>query len=287
MLRRSNPVHLLPLLLLTGALVQAANAQASGAPAAQPSALYSLVSTLSVFTFLALLVGLFRPKTFAFLFKEKATRGCVCGVFGATWFFLVVLSGPLRPKPVATANAPTQSTAAPGKAQDAVRLAENRAKAAEARAARAEKAAASANASAKKSREKNDAQNEFAVIDPKAAPKGEELPSNVEVVDIPGVGKRQAGAVDDVVYVIGSAETASALGSEMYRREADGVFYVLQVVANNTDKKTHNVTTAIMKLVDDQDREFDPSTEGSMALSMAGEASAEPFSAQRQPWARR
>jgi hypothetical protein len=69
----------------------------------------------------------------------------------------------------------------------------------------------------------------------------------------------------------------------MYRREADGVFYVLQVVAENTDKKTHDVTTAIMKLVDDQDREFDPSTEGSLALSMAGEQSAEPFSAQLQP----
>ncbi len=277
-LRRS--LRALPLLLLNGAIVQVANAQTTGAQPA-PSELYSLVSTLSVFAFFALLVGLFRPKTFAFLFKEKATRGPVCGVFGAAWLFLVVLSGPLRPKPVATAANPgAASVAAPGKNESAVRAAESRAKSAEARAVRAEKAAASANANAKSG---SAGGGESAAPEPKAAPKDESLASNVEVVDIEGVGKREVGVVDDVVYVVGKAETAKTLGSDMYRREADGVFYVLQVGAENTDKKTHNVTTAIMKLVDDQEREFDSSSEGSMALSMAGEQSAEPFSAQLQP----
>jgi hypothetical protein len=38
------------------------------------------------------------------------------------------------------------------------------------------------------------------------------------------------------------------------------------VVAENTDKKTHSATTAITKLRDDQEREFDPSIEGSIAV---------------------
>lgn len=271
-------------LLLNGALVQVANAQASGAQPA-PSGLYSLVSTLSVFAFFALLVGLFRPKTFAFLFKEKATRGRVCGVFGAAWFFLVVLSGPLRPKRVASAPIQTtvaqsapQSVVAPSKSQDAVRLAESRAKAAEARAERAEKAAASANANAKSG---SAGEGESAAPEPKAARKDDSLASNVEVVDIEGVGKREVGVVDEVVYTVVQMEKAQTVGGEGFSKSADGVFYVLRMRAFNTAKKTHNIRTRGMKLLDDQDREFDPSSEAETALNIQEDKSV--WSSQLQP----
>ena len=306
-LRRAT-LRMLPVILLIGALVQVAHAQSSGTQTAVPSALSSLVSTLGVFAFLALIVGLFRPKTFAFLFKEKATRGRVCGTFGAAWLFLVILGPPLVPRRVATtqvAQNTTQGSSASGKSSDAVRLVENRAKAAEARATRADKAAAVSNAkenASAKSRDANrkDANREEAnrrqvnkdlgipdsLLPPQTAPNSTssaELPDNVSEIEIEGVGKRQIGVVDEVVYTVAKAEKGKALGNEMVRREADGVFYVLWVVAVNTSKKTHDVTTAIMKLVDDQEREFDPSTEGALALAMSGDKGAQPFSAQVQP----
>lgn len=65
---RRTALRVLPLSLLNGALVQIASAQAAGgAQTAAPGALYSLLSTLSVFAFLALLIGAVRPKPFAFL----------------------------------------------------------------------------------------------------------------------------------------------------------------------------------------------------------------------------
>lgn len=50
-------------------------------------------------------------------------------------------------------------------------------------------------------------------------------------------------------------------------RQADGVFYVLRMRAFNTATKTHNIRTRQMKLLDDQDREFDPSSEAGVALN--------------------
>ncbi len=279
-LRRS--VRALPLLLLNGALVQVAHAQSTGAQTAEPSGIYSLVSTLSVFAFFALLVGLFRPKTFAFLFKEKATRGRVCGVFGAAWLFLVILSGPLRPKPVATAPTTTVAQSAPGRRESAVRAAEQRAKAAEARAVRAEKAAASANAKAS-AKPKDESKDESVAAEStsQTAPKDDSLPSNVEEVDVEGLGKRQIGEVDEVLYTVVQLEKAQTVGGEYFNKSADGVFYVLRMRAFNRAKKTHNIRTRQMKLLDDQDREFDPSSEAGVALNASEKKSV--WSSQLQP----
>lgn len=105
------------------------------------------------------------------------------------------------------------------------------------------------------------------------------MPNNVTVQNIQGVGKRQVGVVDDVEFAVLSVERTSRIGGT----QADGVFYVLHLVAMNNDKETHDVTTTLMKLLDDWEREFDPSGEGAMALPLEGEESAEPFSAQVQP----
>ena len=281
----------LPLCYLTGALVQFAHAQASGAPAAKSGGLYSLLSMLSALAFFALLVGVVRPKTFTFLFKEKTTRKRVCGIFGAAMVGFAIVASAVEPKPVAPAQE-TAAKSAQTKAQSEASAAEQRAKAAEARAERAEKAAAVASANAfsktgnpKAPRSKGQSASGKEAAQEAAAPKtriangGEELPSNVTVMNIPGVGSRQVGEVDNVEYAVLSAETVPRIGDT----RADGVFYVLRVAAANSDKTTHDVTTMLMKLLDDQEREFDPSDQGGMALALSGDQSAESFSAQVQP----
>ena len=100
---------------------------------------------------------------------------------------------------------------------------------------------------------------------PAEAPK-EEGASNVEVLDIKGVGKREVGMVDDVFYVVLDVEKTSTIGNSFTDLQADGQFYILTLRAHNSAKKTHDVNTQIMKLLDDQRREFDPSTQGLLAL---------------------
>jgi hypothetical protein len=164
--------------------MQVAHAQDGGAHPA-PSGLASLISDLGALSMLALLVGLLRPSTFRFLFREKTTRKRVGWTFGVAMFACIVASGNMAPKRVEqTVAQSAPSAVAPGKGESAVRAAESRAKVAEARAVRAEKAAASANPNAKSGSAESEA---------KAAPKDESLSSNVEEVDIPGMGKRQVG----------------------------------------------------------------------------------------------
>ena len=94
----------------------------------------------------------------------------------------------------------------------------------------------------------------------------EEGARNVEVIDIDGVGKREVGAVDDVFYVVLDVEKTPAIGNGFSDQRADGEFYILTLRAHNSAKKTHDVNTQIMTLIDDQGREFDPSTQGLLAL---------------------
>ncbi len=111
----------------------------------------------------------------------------------------------------------------------------------------------------------------------------EAIPRNVKVMDIPNVGKRQVGIVNDVVYAVLEVEKTSSINTPIGTTQAGGAFFVLTVRAFNNDKKTHDVTTGFIKLLDDQDREFDPSSEGASALQMAGEERIERFSVQLQP----
>ena len=100
---------------------------------------------------------------------------------------------------------------------------------------------------------------------PAEAP-AEDSPRNVEVVDIEGVGKREVGMVDDVFYVVLDVEETPTIGNSFTDLQADGQFYILTLRAHNSAKKTHDVNTQIMKLLDDQGREFDPSAQGLLAL---------------------
>ena len=97
---------------------------------------------------------------------------------------------------------------------------------------------------------------------------------NVSIQDIEGVGKREVGIVDDVQYCVLKVEKAQTLGNEFASKKADGIFIVLRVAAHNTDKETHDVNASLMRVIDDQGREFDPSIDGTEALGMSKETHA-------------
>ena len=105
---------------------------------------------------------------------------------------------------------------------------------------------------------------------------------NVEEMDIEGVGKREVAMVDDVLYVVLKVEKTPAIGNGFSDQRADGQFYILTLRAHNNAKETHDVNTQVMQLLDDQDREFDPSSQGLLALAGSGEDSAQ-IIAQVQP----
>ena len=105
---------------------------------------------------------------------------------------------------------------------------------------------------------------------------------NVEEMDIEGVGKREVGMVDDVFYVVLKVEKTPTIGNGFSDQRADGQFYILTLRAHNNAKQTHDVNTQVMQLLDDQDREFDPSSQGLLALAGSGEDSAQ-IIAQVQP----
>ena len=90
--------------------------------------------------------------------------------------------------------------------------------------------------------------------------------SDGDALTIEGVGKREVGMVDDVFYVVLDVEKTPTIGNSFTNLQADGQFYILTLRAHNIAKKTHDVNTQIMKLLDDQGREFDPSTQGLLAL---------------------
>ena len=105
----------------------------------------------------------------------------------------------------------------------------------------------------------------------------------MRAIDIAGVGKREVGMADDVYYVVVGVEKMPSINSDFSKTQADGTFFVLTVRAINDAKKTHNVATQIMKLLDDQGREFAPSDEGNLALMATGDSRVQSFSAQLQP----
>lgn len=130
-------------------------------------------------------------------------------------------------------------------------------------------------------------------VKPKAAPPSKESSdmepsdaapsSNVEVVNIPDIGKREAGVVDQVIYAVERIDKAPSIGSEFSMTQADGTFAVVRVICINTDKKTHHITTSIMKLLDAQGREYDASDKGGSALLMTGDSTADLGMSEVQP----
>lgn len=206
-------------------------------------------------TVVALLVFPLQPAGIYLMWKYRTwQRGPkVIATIVSLLFFSSLL--PKSPDKVATqtatrtaSNAPTSNAPAAAKTSAAPKAAKN---------------AASGNSATKPS--KQSVRKATPVEEPVEAPREDDR-RNVEEMDIEGVGKREVAMVDDVFYVVLDVEKTPTIGNGFTDLQADGQFYILTLRAHNSAKKTHDVNTQIMKLLDDQGREFDPSTQGLFTL---------------------
>jgi len=80
----------------------------------------------------------------------------------------------------------------------------------------------------------------------------------------------------DFTWKITKVTTASQVGEELYGtligEKADGVFIILDVEVTNTGNSAKYLMDSFVKLVDDQNREFSPSTSAAFYLKPQGSA---------------
>jgi hypothetical protein len=86
-----------------------------------------------------------------------------------------------------------------------------------------------------------------------------------EWMDIPGTGKRQVGRFFGVEYVVLSVEKVTAIEET----RADDTFFLVDMAAANSNKRTTKVDAGKIVLLDDKGREFERSDDGSSALRSA------------------
>lgn len=89
--------------------------------------------------------------------------------------------------------------------------------------------------------------------------------------------------VDGKFYTIGSVERQRSIEDEFSKTTADGRFWIIKIVVQNSSDKGGTVATSLMKLVDDKNREFDTSSAGTTALLMSGDKTAEMFMGEINP----
>lgn len=80
----------------------------------------------------------------------------------------------------------------------------------------------------------------------------------------------------DFTWKITKVSTASQIGEDVYGtffgEKADGVFVILDVEVSNTGNSAKYLMDSFVKLVDEQDREFSPSTSAAIYLKPEGSA---------------
>lgn len=84
-------------------------------------------------------------------------------------------------------------------------------------------------------------------------------------VNIPGTGRRQVAVFMGVEYVVLSVEKLSSIEET----KADDTFYLVNMAVANTTKRTVEIKTDDIVLLDDAGREFARSDDGSSALRSA------------------
>jgi len=106
---------------------------------------------------------------------------------------------------------------------------------------------------------------------------GNQIVANNQQVEVPktySLGDSiQAG---DFTWKITKVSTASQVGEEIYGtlmgEKADGIFLILDVEVSNTGKSAQYLMDSFVKLVDEQGREFSPSTSAAFYLKPQGSA---------------
>lgn len=73
----------------------------------------------------------------------------------------------------------------------------------------------------------------------------------------------------DLVFTATEVNTASTLGNQFTKRDAQGMFYVVTLKIENKGKETKTVDSSMISLTDSQGRKFDRSIEGQSAKGLA------------------
>jgi len=111
------------------------------------------------------------------------------------------------------------------------------------------------NASSPKS---NPTENPKSTEAPKATPAPTPTPAPV---------LSKEGVSSDVKIVVEDFETAETIGDNQYSTiKAQGVFKIVKVTITNNQKDAITVTSANFKLIDDQNRQFDDSSQAQLAM---------------------
>lgn len=86
----------------------------------------------------------------------------------------------------------------------------------------------------------------------------------------------------DLAFTVIDVTTASTLGNQFTKKDAQGLFYVISLKVDNKGKETKTIDSSMITLTDSQGRTFDRSIDGQTAKGMA-QGSVDLFLQQVQP----
>lgn len=73
----------------------------------------------------------------------------------------------------------------------------------------------------------------------------------------------------DLVFTATEVNTATSLGNQFTKRDAQGMFYIVTLKIENKGKETQTVDSSMITLTDSQGRKFDRSIEGMTAKGLS------------------
>lgn len=73
----------------------------------------------------------------------------------------------------------------------------------------------------------------------------------------------------DLVFTATAIDTATTLGNQFTKKDAQGLFYVITLKIENKGKETKTVDSSMITLTDSQGRKFDRSIEGQTAKGLS------------------
>lgn len=95
--------------------------------------------------------------------------------------------------------------------------------------------------------------------------------------------KVKAALVDETIHLVEKVEHRRSIGNEYTRQTADGEYLIVRLLVRNDSKKTRTIGASQMSILNGAGQEFQSSSEGSTALMMTGDKSAEFLLTQVQP----
>lgn len=73
----------------------------------------------------------------------------------------------------------------------------------------------------------------------------------------------------DIAFTVTDVITATSLGNQYTKKDAQGLFYVISLKIENKAKETKTIDSSMITLIDSQGRTFDRSIDGQTAKGMA------------------